>query len=112
MNMEGYIYIIKNIQNGKFYLGSSIQPNKRWKRHIRDLESGTHHSIYLQRSWNKYGKDNFSFEIIKKCHKSDILLVEQNFLDGYFCNKVLYNVSPNASGGNILSEHPNLFGSN
>lgn len=45
--MEGKVcgvYGIVNIKNNKIYIGSSIDIYLRWKKHIRDLNNGSHHS--------------------------------------------------------------------
>ena len=42
------IYAIRNTQNGKMYIGESIDIEKRWKNHQEDLDNGNHHSYKLQ----------------------------------------------------------------
>lgn len=60
------VYAIRNLVNGKMYIGSTINPfNKRWQCHKKRLRKGIHHSEHLQASWNKYGENNFCFEIIE-----------------------------------------------
>lgn len=77
------IYRIINTLDNKYYIGSSINIYKRWSRHIRDLNKNKHHSVKLQRAWNKYGKQRFIFEILETCEpiKDTILLIEQKYLD-------------------------------
>jgi group I intron endonuclease len=74
------IYIIKNVINGKFYLGSSINLSKRKRTHFRDLKNNKHHCIYLQRAYNKYGKENFEFIILFNCSKEYCLEFEEYFI--------------------------------
>ena len=57
------IYTIKNIINGKFYLGSSKNIEKRWNRHLYELRNNRHHSWYLQRAFIKYGENSFKLII-------------------------------------------------
>lgn len=85
------IYRIINKVNGKFYIGSTstIGFVKRWNKHILDLHNQKHHSIYLQRAWNKYGEKNFKFEILEICNKNDCLSKEQYYLDKFNPN---YNI--------------------
>lgn len=87
------IYKIKNIITGKFYIGSSLEIKQRWQRHLKDLENNKHHSIILQRAWNKYGKENFIFEILEECSIENLLILEQEYLDNYL---PVYNICPNA----------------
>lgn len=58
------IYRIKNVNNGKTYVGQSIDIRRRWRDHVRMLRAQRHDNIHLQRSWNKHGADAFRFEIL------------------------------------------------
>lgn len=99
------IYKIRNKTNNKFYLGSSKNLANRWREHKRDLRNNKHHSPRLQHAWNKYGPENFAFEVIEELSQecSDKLLLEReqywlkvlNPLD----ESIGYNISPNAQGG-------------
>lgn len=53
------IYIIYNKINKKCYVGQTKNLYKRCKEHINSLNNNYHFNKYLQRSWNKYGSDNF-----------------------------------------------------
>jgi len=66
MNKCG-IYSITNIINGKKYIGSSTKIVKRWTEHRCHLKYNTHTNPILQNAYNKYGKDNFKYEIIEEC---------------------------------------------
>lgn len=78
------IYKITNSKNNKVYIGSSINCKQRHYEHWSDLKRNVHHSIHLQRSWNKYGEDVFIFEIIETVINSDSLLNREQFwLDFY-----------------------------
>lgn len=93
------IYKIYNLINKKFYIGSSINVKKRWREHKRDLNKNKHHSKHLQRAWNKYGKDNFRFELLEIVDDKDILLErEQYYLDitKSYKKSIGYNMSPTA----------------
>jgi len=62
--------------------------------HFRELKCDKHHNIRLQRSYNKYGGENFVWEIVNVCHKDKCLDNEQYCLDFY---KPDYNMSLSAS---------------
>lgn len=66
MKIISGIYKIVNLKNGKFYLGSSKNIKRRWSIHKSSLKHNKHHCTYLQRSWNKHGGQNFTFEVIKE----------------------------------------------
>jgi len=90
------IYVIENKTNGKYYLGSSIDINSRWHDHRKHLRGGYHHSIALQRAWDKYGEDSFEFKILEETTEPEnILKIEQTYLDDFPCH---YNSSRMASG--------------
>jgi group I intron endonuclease len=89
-NYNSGIYQIINKVNGKKYIGSSKDLIKREKDHFRLLRKNTHHGGLLQYAYNKYGENNFVFEIILFCEIIDLLYYEQKFLDMY-PKSVLYN---------------------
>ena len=62
--MKG-IYKIRNMINKKVYIGQTDRLNEREREHFYRLERCVHHNEHLQKSFNKYGKDNFKFEIIE-----------------------------------------------
>lgn len=91
------VYRIVNNVNGKCYVGSSVKVKSRWKTHLKELAAGRHHSSKLQRAWNKYGPDAFSFEIHEVVSDVDLLLVvEQKVIDEYDAAQSGYNVLPKA----------------
>jgi hypothetical protein len=75
------IYKIRNKINDKYYVGSSQNVQHRWKNHLKTLRNKTHRNSKLQNSWYKYGEECFIFELIEECPISDLLIVEQNYLD-------------------------------
>lgn len=63
---EGIIYSITNLENGKRYIGRTINPKARKKYHIDSLKEGCHHNNHLQSAWDKYGEENFVHEVIEE----------------------------------------------
>lgn len=91
------VYKIENIRDGKFYIGSSMDINGRWKVHVRQLENNSHYSKHLQNAWNKYGKECFKFSILEIVASNDLLNVEQQYLDLHKPFKTRgYNTLPTA----------------
>lgn len=70
--MQG-IYCIKNLITNKSYIGQANNIVQRWNRHKSDLNKQIHHNNHLQRAWNKYGEQNFEFEIIEIVENCDYL---------------------------------------
>ena len=100
MKISG-IYRIVNLVNGKQYIGSSADVEKRWINHRSDLRLNRHHSLYLQRSWNKYGADSFLFELLWKCDIEELLYEEQLALNNIKCEHNVCSVA----GNNIGMKH-------
>lgn len=89
------VYKITNTKNGKCYIGSALDIKRRWKKHQKDLKNGTHHSLSLQRAWNKYGEASFVFDVMTSVKDRLCLLgEEQYFIDKFNSAKVGYNIAP------------------
>lgn len=59
-----YIYKIENLKNGKIYIGLTNNLERRRKRHFSDLRRKCHDNSFLQKEFNEFGEENFSFEKI------------------------------------------------
>lgn len=86
------IYKIQNRNNGKVYIGQSNDCERRIKEHCypsRYLEG-----LPIDIAIHKYGKENFTFDIIEECSLKQlnerktywILKYESNTQKGYNCN--------------------------
>lgn len=65
----GYIYKITNSINNKVYIGLTnlSNPIDRWTKHLVDYRTATKYSKRpLYEAMNKYGVENFHFEIIEE----------------------------------------------
>lgn len=93
----GGIYMIQNIINGKYYIGSTKNFINRWLGHCKSLRSNKSSSIILQRAYNKYGYDKFRFiplKILNDLSVNNLLEEEQIYLN---IEKPIYNSMPNAT---------------
>lgn len=90
------IYLISNSKNGKVYVGSSKNVEKRKKQHFKDLENNTHHSAKLQRSYNvTRDRSVFQFSVIEEVNDLKSLVEREQYYielynaytDGYNCSK-------------------------
>lgn len=77
------IYIISNVINNKVYIGQSRDLSSRIRSHKKDLRGKYHRNRYLQSSWNKYGEENFSFNILTYCRFSELYKWETFWIDAY-----------------------------
>ena len=90
------IYKIINKINGKYYIGSAVNLNKRWRKHWWFLKRGNHPNAYLQNSWNKHGIDNFIFEVVEFVDVDKLRIIEQTYLN-IRDKHMTYNISDDAS---------------
>lgn len=97
------IYKITHTDSGKFYIGSSINLPDRWMRHRKDLKAGRHHSLYLQRTWDKYGPSRLEFSVLCYCEPGFLVEQEERFLIHLVPP---YNMCPHANSnrGRIVSD--------
>lgn len=79
------IYAIKNLVNNKMYIGSSKSAIRRKYFHFYQLKKGIHHSSHLQRAYDEYGKDMFSFYILEECEEPIRKERELFYIEKYNC---------------------------
>jgi group I intron endonuclease len=88
------VYKIVNLVNNKWYVGSTCDQQRRWKRHRKYLNNKGHDNAKLQSSWNIHGESNFKFETIRVCETiEEALLLEQSIIDEHFGKQYFYNLS-------------------
>lgn len=85
------IYVIVNETNGRRYYGSSVNLKSRRWQHLFYLRSGRHNNKHLQRAWNKYGEESFTFSVVEMVDAHKLLSVEQVYINN---NKGGYNIAP------------------
>lgn len=96
--MKNVIYKIRNVVNNKFYVGSTVNTEIRFKAHRRHLRKGKHQSPHMQAAWNKYGEDCFKFEVIEHVENpEDLLKAEQLWLNEHAGKPYCYNWATDAS---------------
>lgn len=66
------VYRIKDVADGKEYVGSTTDYKRRVRDHIRMLKTNRHYNSYLQRAWNKHGENSFVFEVVEECSKENL----------------------------------------
>ena len=100
------IYKIENKINGKKYIGQSIDINRRFREHKNSLRNNKHGNNYLQASFNKYGEDNFTFEIIDICEIDELDAFERLYINKYesMHNEWGYNLEDGGNENKILSK--------
>lgn len=76
--------ITSKVHPDRIYIGSTVDFHNRVRTHKYQLKKQTHHNIKLQSHADKYGVEDFTFEIVEIVNvESNVLLIqiEQSYLD-------------------------------
>lgn len=95
------IYKFTNKINNKVYIGQSTYIEKRYREHFYDCErltSDRHKSTYFHKALQKYGKDNFNFEIIELCEENQLNEREKYWIEYYHSFQNGYNLTYGGDG--------------
>ena len=75
---EAGIYQIRQISNGRLYIGQTSQSfKKRYWFHRSQLRRHMHDNRYLQSAWDKYGEDDFEFSVVEVCERDKTYILER-----------------------------------
>jgi group I intron endonuclease len=99
------VYVIKCTVNNRFYIGVSKNIEARWKEHKSDLKNNKHHSIKLQRCYNKYGAIAFEYNVIYETTDYESALNLEIAMIKAFYGKILLNSSATSKGFGIGYKH-------
>ena len=100
------VYSIVCKTTGKGYIGSSIDIQYRWKKHLYLLRKGNHTNPHLQSSFNKYGEESLDFRLVEDLsglQEKDVREIEQTYLD-LMDWSVSFNVCLDSRGGQVTEE--------
>lgn len=100
------IYAITNQVNGKTYIGKSIDVPNRWRQHRWDLNKNKHGNEYFQNAWNKYGAENFTFELVEECDEDVLHLKEIEWINTFSTTdrSYGYNLKSEDESGKLTEE--------
>ena len=87
------IYKITNIENNMCYIGQAVDISSRWKQHIKrgvGAETPTRNKLYP--AMEKFGVENFTFEIVEKCQKEQLNEREQYWQDYFKAKEFGYSI--------------------
>ncbi|CAL9975515.1 homing endonuclease [Vibrio phage D528] len=88
-----FLYKITNLVNGKYYIGVTEEPSRRFEDHL-----GGQGSKLVQHAAEKYGRDNIKFEVIGEGTTDEILEAEAELVTEELVNsRTIYNLV--AGGG-------------
>lgn len=101
--MYGYIYCIENLINGRYYIGQSINPRRRWREHINTPKEYS----AIDRAIQKYGLSNFAFNIIDSAKDLKTLNdLEESYMCLFGSKTVVggYNIRGGGSRGRLSNK--------
>ncbi len=105
------IYCIENKINNKKYIGKSNNIRKRWTLHKHEFNNNKHSNDHFQKSYNKYGLENFDFyviEIFDEYNEEIIIERERHYIKFYKTRnpEYGYNLTDGGEGcvGRVCSE--------
>lgn len=76
---QGGIYSITNTVNKRVYIGRSQDIEARWMQHRISLANKSHHNKELQGDYNKFGINNFKFDVVEFTDKINELELKYIF---------------------------------
>ena len=97
--MSSAIYALR-FRSKQFYVGSSVDPEKRFLQHRQSCFSKKPSNSFLARCWKKFGEPKLI--ILKEVPENKLLIEEQLFLDILFqgnkapIDKTCLNLNPHA----------------
>ena len=94
MKIDSGIYMFKNIENGKVYIGQSKYLHSRYREHKSELINGIHHNSYFQRAVKVHGFDAFEYSVLERCQ-----IAEFDAREAYYIE--LFDARNRAKGYNI-----------
>ena len=104
----GIIYGWYNTKSGKWYVGQTVEPEKRFKRHINDAFNRKD-NIHFHRALRKYGLDNFVYCVLEENVLRDNLdMREIDWIEYYDSFYSGYNLT--LGGGGIKGKPSGMKG--
>ena len=98
--MRGFIYKITNTINGKSYIGQTIQNVKeRFYQHCATKCSQAILNMVIHKAINKYGKSNFTIEVIEEVESTNLNDRERYWIRYYDSYNNGYNSTKGGQDG-------------
>ena len=106
------IYKITNLINNNSYIGQSVDIIKRWRSHFeKALVSTTNVYNYpLSRAIRKYGKDNFSCEVLEECLIPELDTKEKHWIAYFDTFRNGYNQGLGGNRGSVAKDKTKILG--
>lgn len=92
------IYKITNLKSQKSYIGQSTDIKERWTSHIKaslGIDTIAHQKIHGEIA--REGLENFTFEILQECEKSELNSLEKHYIKLYQTDSFGFNETKGGS---------------
>lgn len=99
----GVYWIMQKSADRVVYVGSSANVPRRLRDHRYKLARGTHENSHLQRTWDKYGADDFELELLESTEHA--VEREQFWLDFLGVTDRLCNIAKHAECAMLGYKH-------
>lgn len=101
------IYCIKNLVNGKTYVGQSVCIEDRKSKHLSSLRNNNNDNRNLQDDWNKYGESSFKFDLLETCSREELDEKESFYISKLKSDVIGYNLTDGGRRG--FKHNPELL---
>lgn len=103
--IQGIIYKWTNTINGKVYIGQTVRPEIRYKRHLDDAFKNDS-QYHFHRALRKYGTDAFTYEVIETVPVAELDEKEVYWIAYYDSYRNGYNSTEGGEGnrGKVWTE--------
>lgn len=96
------IYMYKNKQNGKIYIGQSVNINRRRREHLQNPSESSKFDNHLK----ALGEEAFEFSILEECKAEELDEREKYWINFYNSIENGYNINP---GGQVKHGEKNIW---
>lgn len=109
----GYVYLITNLENGKLYVGQTVNSiEHRWSDHVSEAYSGNKSNSLLHRAIIKYGASSFGICALEECQDVELNEREKHYIkeyDTYYTHDKGYNLTWGGEGNTKYSDDEILY---
>ena len=98
------IYGWRNTENGKWYVGQSVDVDRRKRKHLTRLKAKSHHNQHFQYAWDFYGEESFEFVVFEYCAIEMLDMRERAWISYYKSNDRNHGYNMD-TGGNYLKKY-------
>lgn len=101
-----FVYVLMFKNKDYFYIGSTMSMKERFSRHKRELSSGTHHNVNLQKIHDD-GYELFVDTVMSCQSKDEMVCLEESLIQTNADNELMLNINLSSTFGDTKSKHPN-----